>query len=152
MKKNMSRSLSLIGAPVETGTHQRGCLMGPDALRTAGIGKALAGLGYRVRDRGNATALPKQDVSHPNGAIHDLGETVGWARSLAEMGYHAARDGDLPVFLGGDHSISMGSVPAVARRASEEGREQFVLWLDAHPDFHTLDSTNSGNLHGTPVK
>ena len=147
----MSRSLSLIGAPVETGTHQRGCLMGPDALRTAGIGNALAGLGYRVRDRGNATAAPELDVSHPNAAIHNLGETVGWARSLAEMGYHAVCDGDLPVFLGGDHSISMGSVPAVARRAREEGREQFVLWLDAHPDFHTLDSTNSGNLHGTPV-
>lgn len=152
MKKKMSRSLSLIGAPVETGTHQRGCLMGPDALRTAGIGNALVGLGYRVRDRGNATAcLPERDVSHPNAAIHNLGATVGWAQSLAEMGYHAVCDGDLPVFLGGDHSIAMGSVPAVTRRAREEGREQFVLWLDAHPDFHTLDSTNSGNLHGTPV-
>ncbi|MEM9107768.1 MAG: arginase [Pseudomonadota bacterium] len=147
----MSRSLSLIGAPVETGTRQQGCLMGPDALRTAGIGDALMGLGYRVHDRGNAQVHPNDNVSHPNTAIHDLGETASWAQSLAEMGYVAACAGDLPVFLGGDHSISMGSVPAVARRASEEGREQFVLWLDAHPDFHTLDSTNSGNLHGTPV-
>lgn len=147
----MNKTLSLIGAPVETGASQPGCLMGPDALRTAGIGKALASLGYSVRDRGNALAAPDNNVSHSNAAIRNLAETVGWARSLSELGYSAVREGDVPVFLGGDHSISMGSVPAVTRRASEEGREQFVLWLDAHPDFHTLDSTDSGNLHGTPV-
>ena len=147
----MSKTLSLIGAPVETGASQPGCLMGPDALRTAGIIDVLDGLGYCVHDRGNAQASADRDVSHPNAAIRNLGETVGWSWCLSELGYKSARDGDLPVFLGGDHSISMGSVPAVTRHASEQGREQFVLWLDAHPDFHTLDSTQSGNLHGTPV-
>lgn len=147
----MSKTLSLIGAPVETGASQPGCLMGPDALRTAGIIDVLDGLGFTVRDRGNVHAAPNSGVTHPNRAIRNLGETVGWTWSLSEMGYKSASAGDLPVFLGGDHSISMGSVPAVARHASEQGREQFVLWLDAHPDFHTLDTTQSGNLHGTPV-
>ncbi|MEX3010898.1 arginase [Hoeflea sp. TYP-13] len=147
----MSKTLSLIGAPVETGASQPGCLMGPDALRTAGIIDMLDSLGYEVRDRGNAHASPDCGVKHPNAAIRNLGETVGWSWSLSELGYKSASDGHLPVFLGGDHSISMGSVPAVTRHAMEQGREQFVLWLDAHPDFHTLESTQSGNLHGTPV-
>ncbi|MDA4845281.1 arginase [Hoeflea poritis] len=147
----MALNLSLIGAPVETGASQPGCLMGPDALRTAGIIDVLRGLGYGVRDHGNARAAPGNGATHANTAIRNLGETIAWSRALGDMGYRAAAEGELPVFLGGDHSISMGSVPAVTRHAAEQGREQFVLWLDAHPDFHTLDTTESGNLHGTPV-
>ena len=147
----MTTNLSLIGAPVESGASQPGCLMGPDALRTAGIIDVLRGLGYGVRDRGNARAAPGNGVTHANPAIRNLGETIAWSRALGDMGYRSAAEGELPVFLGGDHSISMGSVPAVTRHAAEQGREQFVLWLDAHPDFHTLDTTESGNLHGTPV-
>lgn len=147
----MSTPLSLIGAPVETGASQAGCLMGPDALRTAGIADALQNLGYEVRDHGNAACVADDGAVHHNPAIRNLGETVGWSRSLSDIGYRAASEGNLPVFLGGDHSISMGSIPAITRHAADSGRRQFVLWLDAHPDFHTLDSTQSGNLHGTPV-
>ncbi|MEM6463378.1 MAG: arginase [Pseudomonadota bacterium] len=147
----MRKSVALIGAPVESGASQPGCLMGPDALRTAGIVPVLDSLGFGVRDCGNAHAAPDGNVSHPNPVIRNLNETVGWAWALNELGTEALRDGQLPVFLGGDHSISIGSVPAVTRHAMEQGHEQFVLWLDAHPDFHTLDSTQSGNLHGTPV-
>lgn len=147
----MTSTLSLIGAPVETGASQAGCLMGPDALRTAGIAGVLRELGYTVTDRGNARAEPQQAMDHSNAAIHNLQETVGWTKSINELGYQCASDGHMPIFLGGDHSISMGSVSAMARVAQEQGREQFVLWLDAHPDYHTLESTGSGNLHGTPV-
>lgn len=125
--------------------------MGPDAYRTAGLAETLESLGHRVQDLGNLAAEHTQDPDHPNRAIHDLKETVGWAKTLGKAAYDAARQSDMPIFLGGDHSLAIGTVPGVARFAQETGREQFVLWLDAHPDMHTLSSTQSGNLHGTPV-
>lgn len=125
--------------------------MGPDALRTAGIGPVLEELGHPVTDLGNAVLSDPAPMTHPNQAIRHLSETAGWARAIHEMGIRAVKQGHLPMFLGGDHSISLGSVPAIALQSAEIGRPQFLLWLDAHPDFHTLDSTKSGNLHGTPV-
>ncbi|MXU63979.1 arginase [Oceanomicrobium pacificus] len=146
-----ARDCLLIGAPVQSGASQPGCLMGPDALRTAGLAEALADLGHRVTDLGNAAPVDMSPPAHRNDAIHDLGETAGWCASLQDRARAAMADGALPVFLGGDHSLSLGTVPGVAAHAASDGRPQFVLWLDAHPDFHTLDSTRSGNLHGTPV-
>ena len=142
---------SLIGIPVQTGTQQQGCIMGPDAFRTAGLSETLHGLGHGVEDQGNVSpreAAPKQ---HPNTSIHHLSETVAWAKRLEDVAYETAKSGQFPIFLGGDHSLSIGTIPGVSRAANENGQQQFVLWLDAHPDFHTLDSTESGNLHGTPM-
>ncbi len=147
----MPQPICLIGAPVETGASQPGCLMGPDALRTAGIKPVLEQLGYPVTDLGNAVLPDLKDIDHPNRAIRHLAETAGWAEAIRTMGDTAVDRDHLPIFLGGDHSISLGSVPAVARKSAETGRKPFLLWLDAHPDFHTLDSTTSGNLHGIPV-
>lgn len=141
----------LIGVPTQAGTHQKGCLMGPDALRTAGIAEAIRELGHCVDDRGNLTPTIRGEVLHANGAIHDLGETVGWIEAAADAGARAVGEGLFPVFLGGDHSMSAGSVAGVTRAAKAIGRPQFVLWLDAHSDFHTPDTTTSGNLHGTPL-
>lgn len=147
----MSQPICLIGAPVESGASQPGCLMGPDALRTAGIKTVLEQLSHPVRDLGNAVLSDHARIAHPNKAIRHLSETAGWAKAIHAMGDTAVKMDHLPIFLGGDHSISLGSVPAITRRSAELGRQQFLLWLDAHPDFHTLDSTKSGNLHGTPV-
>jgi len=147
----MSQSIRLIGAPVDSGAVQPGCLMGPDAMRVAGIASVLTQLGHGLEDYGNAVLPPQAAIDHPNPAIRHLAEVVGWAELLGDIGYAAIKDGHVPVFLGGDHSIALGTVPAMARHAAETGRRQFLLWLDAHPDFHTLDSTESGNLHGTPV-
>lgn len=147
----MPQPICLIGAPVEAGASQPGCLMGPDALRTAGIAAVLEELGHPVTDLGNAALADSAPVDHPNRSIRHLSETAGWARAIHAMGNEAVDRGNLPIFLGGDHSISLGSVPAVTRHSDKTGRRQFLLWLDAHPDFHTLDSTKSGNLHGTPV-
>lgn len=141
----------LIGAPVQSGTHQEGCLMGPDALRTAGIAESLASLNHSVQDYGNLPRPAFGTISHPNKAVRHLAETAGWIESLQEAAYQAARETDFPIFLGGDHSMAAGTVPGVARHCDELGQPQFVLWLDAHPDIHSLDSTRSGNLHGTPV-
>ena len=142
---------ALVGAPVQSGASQPGCLMGPDAYRTAGLADTLRSLGHNVTDRGNV-AQTTDDVVAPTGSsARNLGDTVGWARALEAAAYDAAQCSDLPIFLGGDHSLSIGTVPGVARHSAEVGRPQYVLWLDAHPDIHTVQSTTSGNLHGTPV-
>ncbi|MFD0915238.1 arginase [Pseudahrensia aquimaris] len=142
---------TLVGAPVESGASQVGCVMGPDAFRTAGLKTTIEDLGYRVVDLGNIVPRAYGDAAHVNPSIHHLGETIGWASALEDVAYRAIKSSSLPIFLGGDHSLSIGTVPGVARHAAEAGREQFVLWLDAHPDIHTLKTTTSGNLHGTPV-
>jgi arginase len=79
-----------------------------------------------------------------------LDQTVAWADALTDAAYDAARSG-VPIFLGGDHSLCAGTVPGVAKLAAELDQPQFILWLDAHPDIHTLGSTTSGHLHGTPT-
>ncbi len=147
----MTLNCHLIGVPTQSGASQAGCLMGPDAYRTAGISQTLESLGHRVSDHGNVASRKVTAPQHANTAIHHLDETIGWALELEEVAYSLANQSNFPIFLGGDHSLSIGSVPGVARAAKDQAREQFVLWLDAHPDFHTLDSTKSGNLHGTPV-
>jgi len=147
----MIQNCYLIGVPTQSGASQAGCLMGPDAYRTANISHALEELGHRVTDYGNITPRRVEIPQYHNKAIHHLNEPVGWAQELSEVAFTIASRSDFPIFLGGDHSLSIGSVPGVAKAAKNQGREQFVLWLDAHPDFHTLDTTQSGNLHGTPA-
>ena len=142
---------SITGIPLQSGTYTRGCLMGPDAFRTAGLQETLASLGHQVTDLGNVKRPDARELDHPNAALHSLGETKDWISALVPAAYHAAKDFDLPIFLGGDHSLSAGTVPGLAKYSAELNQPQFVLWLDAHPDMHSLDTTTSGNLHGTPV-
>ncbi len=142
------RNITLIGAPVDSGKRRRGCLMGPDAMRTAGLEQAITGLGHSVTDIGNLTPAPV-DVPE-DGKSHALAETVGWTQTLMKAAQAAMRD-SLPIFLGGDHALSLGSVAGVAAHAADVNRPLFVLWLDAHSDFHTPKTTASGNLHGTPL-
>ncbi len=125
--------------------------MGPDSFRTAGLKSTLEDMGINVNDWGNIEPKCTEIKRHPNKSIRHLSETSGWASALEEAAFRAAKTTHMPIFLGGDHSLSIGTVPGVTRYAVETGREQFVLWLDAHPDIHTLQTTTSGNLHGTPV-
>lgn len=142
-------NIILIGAPVDSGKARAGCLMGPDAYRTAGLDTALRALGHTVSDWGNVS--PSYHASDDvQTQIHALNETIGWTHRLVDVAQDAAGRG-LPIFLGGDHALSLGSVAGVARHAATQNRPQFVLWLDAHSDFHTPETTQSGNLHGTPV-
>jgi arginase len=143
-----SRDIIFIGAPVDSGKRRRGCLMGPDAYRVAGLPEALTSLGHRVTDRGNV--LPDAVEVAPDPRLWALGETVGWTTSLSRAAEEAAALG-MPIFLGGDHALSMGSVAGIANHAARIGRPLFVLWLDAHSDFHSLSSTETGNLHGVSV-
>jgi arginase len=140
----------LLGAPVHEGTGRLGCDMGPSAFRAANIAGALSELGYAVTDRGNLVPAAVPAMRHDNEAIKALPEIVAWTRTIADAVYEAGADA-MPITLGGDHSIAAGTLSGLSRRAAERGRKLFVLWLDAHPDFHTLDTTQSGNLHGVPM-
>lgn len=147
----MTQTCHIIGAPVETGASQPGCLMGPASFRTAGLPAALRSLGWKVVDRGDVACKPVSIAAHSNSAVHNLAQMIGWTHALSAAAFDAAQASDCPVFLGGDHSLAAGTVHGMARYAAGQGRPLFVLWLDAHPDFHTLDTTTSGHLHGTPV-
>jgi arginase len=140
----------LLGAPVQEGARRLGCDMGPSAFRAAGLAGALEDLGYQVVDRGNLAPAPTREFRHGNAAIRALPEVVAWIESIGDAVYRASADG-MPIVLGGDHSLAAGTLSGLSRRAAEAGREFFVLWLDAHPDFHTLDTTQSGNLHGVAM-
>lgn len=139
----------LIGAGLDCGKRRRGCVMGPDAYRTAGIGDTLSDLGWTVEDRGDIKG-PAAPAPAAPGAVHALAETVAWTQALSAVAQEAARDG-FPVFLGGDHALSLGTVSGIAAHAAQADRPLFVLWLDAHPDMHSPATTASGNLHGTPI-
>ncbi len=138
----------LVGAPLDSGKRRQGCLMGPDAFRTAGLSEALRDLGHSVTDRGNVAPAPFTPKDHPK--LVRLEENIGWTESLADASEAAMAEG-LPIFLGGDHALSLGTVLGAMRHADKVDRPLFVLWLDAHTDFHTPDTTDSGNLHGTPL-
>ena len=144
--------VALIGVPVQAGTHQAGCLMGPASLRTAGIGAALEDLGCHVVDHGDLVPapVPGETVASPP-TLRRFGEVAAWTAAIADRVAGVLAAGEVPVVLGGDHSLSMGSVDGVARHCRDIGRELFVLWLDAHADFNTPDTSPSGNMHGMPL-
>nr|WP_321455573.1 arginase [uncultured Cohaesibacter sp.] len=142
--------IHLLGIPVQDGTHEKGCLMGPDALRTAGILQTLKGLGFACNDHGNLSPHePPATIPHI-GKAHAFETIAGWTRTLSTKAYEMAKTG-FPLFMGGDHSLSIGSVAGIARHAADQGRDLFVLWLDAHTDFNTPLTSESGNMHGMSV-
>ncbi len=147
----MTKTCILIGAPVDSGQKRPGCLMGPAAYRVAGLGASITDLGHRVEDWGDVALPPLTPATCPNPAVHSLAETIGWTTVLADRTAEALATGGLPIALGGDHSLALGTVAGAARHAQTLGRPLFVLWLDAHSDIHTPLTTQSGNLHGTPV-
>lgn len=141
--------IALLGCPIEVGASQRGALMGPAGLRTAGLARVLESLGYRVEDHGDILPRDLVPVAGPapeNARFYT--EIAAWMRALSARSYEVARTGATPIFLGGDHSLSMGSVNGVARHWAEQGRKLFVLWLDAHADYNMPAISPSGNMHG----
>ena len=144
------QDVSLIGAPTDIGAGIPGARMGPDALRVAGLAEALARCGIRANDIGNIDGPPNPGLPAVDGFRH-LPEVAAWNRALHDTFYAELNDGRLPILLGGDHSLSIGSISAVARYCREKGRKLRVLWFDAHADFNTVALTPSGNIHGMPV-
>ncbi|KFB68449.1 arginase [Candidatus Accumulibacter vicinus] len=142
--------VSIIGVPTDVGAGTRGASMGPEALRIAGIVKAIGQFGLVVKDCGNLRGPTNPDLPAVNGFRH-MPEVVAWNRSLHDAVYVELRGGSLPIILGGDHCLAIGSISAVARRCRETGKKLRVLWFDAHADFNTATMTPSGNIHGMPV-
>jgi arginase len=139
----------VLGAPIEIGASQRGTLMGPAALRTAGLLTLLDGLGFEVEDHGDLSigdVVELADAAPDNAKYYR--EIQRWIGALSRRAYQMARSGAIPIFLGGDHSLSMGSVNGIVRHWHEAGREVFVVWLDAHADYNTPFTTLTGNMHG----
>lgn len=149
----MSRTfppVSLIGVPTDVGAGHRGARMGPDALRIAGLGEALAARGVDVIDTGNVQG-PANPWTGPVGGYRHLEEVVAWNRAVMDATAAELARGRLPIMMGGDHCLAMGSITAVARHCRQAGKKLRVLWLDAHSDFNTSEVTPSGNIHGMPV-
>lgn len=145
-----TRVVSLIGVPTDVGASERGCSMGPEALRVAGLQAALMQRGLAVVDRGNLQGPGNPWQRARNGYRH-LDEVVTWNRSVYHAVYAELTQGHLPVVLGGDHCLAIGSVSAVARHCKQHDKKLRVIWLDAHADFNTHELSPSGNLHGMPV-
>jgi arginase len=144
-----AKKIAVLGAPIEIGASQRGTLMGPAALRTAGLLTVLEELDFTVEDHGDLTVggvAPLMDTP-PENTKH-YREIQRWIRTISARAYELAKTGAIPIFLGGDHSLSMGSINGVARHCREQGRELFVMWLDAHADYNTPVTTITGNMHG----
>ena len=142
--------VSLIGVPTDVGAGTLGARMGPDALRVAGLAQAIAQFGVDVKDLGNldGPANPWQDAV--DGFRH-LPEVVKWNQLLHDAMYAELKAGRLPIMLGGDHCLGIGSISAVAKHCRDTGKKLRVLWFDAHADFNTATLTPSGNIHGMPV-
>ena len=144
------RTASLIGAPTDIGASDRGASMGPEALRVAGIHAALTQLGLDVVDCGNVSGPPNPGLIKTNG-YRNLAQVTAWNLEVHDAVYRELKERRLPILLGGDHSLSIGSISAVARHCRDTGKRLRVLWLDAHTDFNTRELSPSGSLHGMPV-
>ncbi|MCY4743498.1 arginase [Pelomonas sp. UHG3] len=144
------RNVSLIGAPTDIGAGARGASMGPEAMRVAGLAEALRARGVDVLDRGNLSG-PANPWLPPTDGYRHLPEVVAWNRTVHDAVYNELKTGRMPILLGGDHCLGLGSIAAVAHHCRDVGKKLRVLWLDAHADFNTSALTPSGNIHGMPV-
>ena len=146
----MRRPVRLIGAPTDIGAGSRGASMGPEALRVAQLAPVLTALGLQVQDQGNLSGPANPWLPAVDGYRH-LAEVTAWNQAVHDAVLAALQMGQLPLLLGGDHCLAIGSISAVARHCRHTGKRLRVLWLDAHADFNTQARTPRGNLHGMPV-
>ena len=144
------RTVRLIGAPTDIGASVRGAGMGPDALRVADIAATLARLGFEIADKGNLSG-PATPWAAPADGLRHLGEAVAWNRAVYDAVDEALGAGHVPLMMGGDHCLAIGSISAVAKHVRQRGQKLRVLWLDAHTDVNTDATSPSGNIHGMPV-
>ncbi len=146
------RSVAVIGAPLDLGAGRRGVDMGPSAVRVAGLGKRLSALGYDVADLGNVPVAQAESVGDAGpGDAKYLHQIAATCERLGELVASALADGKMPLVLGGDHSIAVGTVAGISRFFRESNRRIGMLWIDAHADMNTPQSSPSGNVHGMPL-
>ncbi|MEN9396935.1 MAG: hypothetical protein RLZ81_1465 [Pseudomonadota bacterium] len=146
----MKQTVSIIGAPTDIGAGSRGASMGPEALRVAQLIPVLRNQGLEVLDRGNLSG-PTNPWLPPVDGYRHLPEVTAWNTAVHNAVHAELALGHLPILLGGDHCLGLGSISAVALHCRESGKKLRILWLDAHADFNTNVLTPSGNIHGMPV-
>lgn len=147
----MKKRVKIIGVPMDLGAGRRGVDMGPSAIRIAGLNQAIALLGYEVSDGGNIHVAPPESIPQESARARYLPEISAACEELAARVEEALEDGALPVVLGGDHSIAIGSVAGLASYHRKRGQRVGIIWLDAHSDSNTPQSSPSGNIHGMPL-
>ena len=151
MTKELKRSIRLIGVPMDLGAGRRGVDMGPSAIRIAGLEGALQALGYQVGDAGDV-AVPSPEAQEPGDPqARYLSPIFHVCDRLRMRVRRTLEGGETPVVLGGDHSIAIGTVSGVAEYHRERGQRIGLIWVDAHADMNTPDSSPSGNIHGMPL-
>ena len=145
------RGVDLIGVPLDLGAGRRGVDMGPSAFRLTGLAQRIAALGHEVADTGDVP-VPIPEVRSPGDPRKRFVEEIAAAcRALADRTAASVAGGRTPICLGGDHSLAAGSIAGVARALRRSGRDLAVLWVDAHADMNTPESSPSGNVHGMPL-
>lgn len=142
---SMTTTIRLIGVPMDLGQSRRGVDMGPSALRYAGLAQRLRRLGHTIEDQGNIET-PVRDTLPPEGGMAFLPAVEQACQTIYQAGQKAVAEDCLPLFIGGDHSIAVGTIGGVSHT-----ERIGVLWIDAHGDFNTPESSPSGNLHGMPL-
>jgi arginase len=144
------QGLRLIGAPTDVGAGARGASMGPEALRVAGLLEAFVSFGIDAQDSGDVLG-PRNPWQDASAGYRHLGEVAAWNQAVHERVSAVLAAHQMPVLMGGDHCLAIGSISAVAKHCSAQGKKLRVLWLDAHSDINTASLTPSGNIHGMPV-
>src|SRR6266850_4384826 len=147
----MSKKAKIIGVPMDLGAGRRGVDMGPSAIRIAGLNQAIKLLGYEVSDAGNVHVRPAEAIERTSPRAHFLPQIAAAAEELAAIVEAGLEEGALPVILGGDHSIAIGSVAGVASYYRKRNQRVGIIWLDAHTDVNAPETSPSGNIHGMPL-
>jgi arginase len=147
----MAQKIRIIGVPMDLGASRRGVDMGPSALRVAGLQARIKQLGHQVEDIGNISVKQPEEMSYGEKRAKYLAEIADACKDLAAMVEKSLEESMLPVVLGGDHSIAAGSLSGVAAHFKKKDKKIGLIWLDAHGDINTPESSPSGNVHGMPL-
>lgn len=143
--------VSILGVPMDLGAGRRGVDMGPSAIRVANLGNRLRDLGYEVEDLGNVGVVQPESIPLQDDRMRYLPEISETCQGVVNVVHRILENGRMPLVLGGDHAISMGSVAGASSYFHERGQKLGLIWIDAHADMNTPESTPSGNIHGMPL-
>jgi arginase len=147
----MSKKVDIHGVPLDLGANIRGSNMGPSAIRIAGLHQAIQNLGFETREMGDLEVKHREQISEKDSEKKYLNVIAEACRDLAERTEKSIEDGALPISLGGDHAFAVGSISGVSSALKKENKSLGVIWIDAHADLNTPETSPSGNIHGMPL-
>src|ERR1700731_1838956 len=147
----MGQKVRIIGVPMDLGQSRRGVDMGPSALRVAGLQARLKQLGHTVEDFGNVHVKQAEEQHYGDKRAKYLTEIAETCAGLAEISESSLAEGFMPIVLGGDHSLAVGSFSGISNFFRKQSKKVGYLWLDAHGDMNTPETSPSGNVHGMPL-